>query len=141
MRFTFILFITLILLDSCSKEKQFSKKLDGNWKVDFLQVQDGEGFMYFDSLPKGTFTFHSDQKVISAIVAYQYVNLNGFNIKDSFKVNHENYHFNSKFDRILFNQNSDSINARIILLTKKSMEFEYYDLNKYNLVRFILSKD
>jgi hypothetical protein len=141
MRFTFILFITLILLDSCSKEKQVSKKLDGNWKVDFLQVQDGEGFMYFDSLPKGTFTFHSDQKVISAIVAYQYVNLNGFNVKDSFKVNHENYNFNSKFDRILFNQNSDSINARIILLTKKSMEFEYYDLNKYKLVRFILSKD
>jgi hypothetical protein len=140
MRFTFILFITLILLDSCSKEKQVSKKLDGNWKVDFLQVQDGEGFMYFDSLPKGTFSFLSDQKVINANVSYQYLNLNGFSIKDTFKVSQEKYVFNSKFDRFFFNVNSDSINARIILLTKKSMELEYYDLSKFRLVRFILSK-
>jgi hypothetical protein len=141
MRFTFILFITLILLDSCSKEKQVTKKLDGNWKVDFLQVQDGEGFTYFDSLPKGTFSFLSDQKVINANVSYQYINLNGFSIKDTFKVSQEKYVFNSKLDRIFFNVNSDSINARIILLTKKSMELEYYDLNKFRLVRFILSKD
>ncbi len=141
MRFTFILFITLILLDSCSKEKQVSKKLDGNWNVDFLQVQDGEGFMYFDSLPKGSFTFLSDKKVINANVSYQYLNLNGFSIKDTFKVSQENYVFNTKLDRIFFNDNMDSINARIILLTKKSMELEYYDMNKYKLVRFILSKD
>ena len=141
MRFTFILFITLILLDSCSKENQVSKKLDGNWKVDFLQVQDGEGFMYFDSLPNGSFNFLSNENLINANVAYQYVNLNGFSVKDTFKVNQENYFFNSKLDRIFFNVNSDSINARIILLTYKSMELEYYDLNKYRLVRFILSKD
>lgn len=141
MKFTFILFITLILFNSCSKEKQVSKKLDGNWKVDFLQVQDGEGFMYFDSLPKGSFSFLSDQKVINANVSYQYINLNGFSIKDTFKVSQEKYVFNSKFDRIFFNVNSDSINARIILLTKKSMELEYYDLSKFRLVRFILSKD
>ena len=141
MRFTFILFIILMLLDSCSKEKQVSKKLNGNWKVDFLQVQDGEGFMYFDSLPNGSFSFLSDQKVINANVSYQYINLNGFSIKDTFKVSQENYIFNSKLDRIFFNDISDSINARIILLTKKSMELEYYDLNKFRLVRFILSKD
>jgi hypothetical protein len=141
MRFTFILFITLILLDSCSKENQVSKKLDGNWKVDFLQVQDGEGFMYFDSLPNGSFNFLTNENLINANVAYQYVNLNGFSVKDTFKVNQENYFFNSKLDRIFFNVNSDSINARIILLTYKSMELEYYDLNKYRLVRFILSKD
>ncbi len=141
MKFTFILFITLILFNSCSKEKQVSKKLDGNWKVDFLQVQDGEGFMYFDSLPKGSFSFLSDQKVINANVSYQYINLNGFSIKDTFIVSQEKYVFNSKFDRIFFNVISDSINARIILLTKKSMELEYYDLSKFRLVRFILSKD
>jgi hypothetical protein len=141
MRFTFILFITIVLLASCSKEHQVSKKLDGNWKVEFIQVQDGEGFMYFDSLPKGSFSFLSDQKVINANVSYQYVNLNGFSIKDTFKVSQENYYFNSKLDRIFFHVISDSINARIILLTKKSMELEYYDLNKFKLVRFILLKD
>jgi hypothetical protein len=141
MRITFIFFFILIVLFSCSKEKRVSKKLEGNWIVDLMQIQDGEGFTYFDSMPKGTFSFDSDQKVINAIVAYQFVNLNGFKVKDTFKVELEKYVFNSKYDRIFFKVNSDSINARIILLTEKSMELEYYDLVKYRLVRFILSKD
>jgi hypothetical protein len=141
MRITFIFFFISIVLFSCSKEKRVSKKLEGNWIVDLMQIQDGEGFTYFDSMPKGTFSFDSDQKVINAIVAYQFVNLNGFKVKDTFKVELEKYVFNSKYDRIFFKVNSDSINARIILLTEKSMELEYYDLVKYRLVRFILSKD
>lgn len=141
MKFKFFIVVFLICLFSCSKENRVAKKLDGNWTVDFMQVQDGEGFMYFDSVPNGTFNFLSDQKIINANVAYKFLNLNGFTIKDTFKVEQENYIFNSKFDRIYFKIASDSINARIILLTKKSMELEYYDLNKFRLVRFILSKD
>jgi len=141
MRFTFILFITLILFVSCSKEKYLDKKMDGNWTVNLIRIIDDEGFMYFDSLPNGSFTFISDLRIISSNVAYRYINLNGFTIKDTFKVSEENYIFNSKLDRIFFTQNSDSINARIILLTKESMELEYYDFNKYKLVRLILSKD
>jgi len=141
MKFIIIFFLLLFSLVSCSKEKRVSKKLEGNWSVDFMQIQDGEGFTYFDSLPNGTFTFVSHQKVISANVAYQFVNLNGFSVKDTFSVNQEKYVFNSNYDRIFFKINSDSINARIILITKKSMELEYYDIVKYRLVRFILSKD
>jgi hypothetical protein len=141
MRFTFVLFVTIMFLVSCSKEKRVGEKLNGTWTVDFMQIQDGEGFTYFDSIPNGSFTFVSDLNSISSNVSYQYTNLDGFIIKDTFKLEQEKYVFNSKFDRIFFNQNSDSINARIILLTKKSMELEYYDLNKYKLVRFILSKD
>ena len=141
MRFTFVLFVTIMFLVSCSKEKRVGEKLNGTWTVDFMQIQDGEGFTYFDSIPNGSFTFVSDLNSISSNVSYQYTNLDGFIIKDTFKLEQEKYVFNSRFDRIFFNQNSDSINARIILLTKKSMELEYYDLNKYKLVRFILSKD
>ena len=141
MRLNFILFATLILFVSCSKEKQLDKKMDGNWAVNFIRIIEDEGFMYFDSLPNGSFTFNSDLKTISANVTYRYVNLNGFTIKDTFKLDQEKYIFNSKFDRIFFRQNLDSINARVILLTKESMELEYYDLSKYKLVRCILSKD
>ncbi len=141
MRFTFILFATLILFVSCSKEKYLDKKMDGNWTVNLIRIVDGEGFMYFDSLPNGSFTFNSDLKTISANVSYRYINLNGFTIKDTFKLDQEKYIFNSKFDRIFFRQNLDSIDARVILITKESMELEYYDLSKYKLVRFILSKD
>lgn len=141
MRFLFSFLIFLIILVSCSKEKRVGKKLNGSWTVDLIQVQDGEGFMYFDSLPKGTFTFNSDVNSISSHVAYQFTNLNGITIKDTFKVEQEKYIFNSTVNRFFFDLDSNSINARIILLTSKSMELEYYDLTKYRLVRFILSKD
>jgi hypothetical protein len=141
MKLKFLFLIFLLSFFSCSKEKRVSEKMNGTWTVDFMQIQDGEGFTYFDSLPKGSFNFLSSANLINANVAYHYVNLNGFSVKDTFKVNQENYVFNSKWDRIFFNVNAVSINARIILLTKKSMELEYYDFNKYSLVRFILSKD
>lgn len=141
MKLKFLIFIFLFSLVSCSKEERVSKKLNGEWSVDFMQVQDGEGFMYFDSVPNGTFRFFSENKLISADVTYEFSNLNGFSVKDTFKVEQEKYIFNSKLDRFFFNVNSNSINARIILLTYKSMELEYYDETKYRLVRFILSKD
>lgn len=141
MIYKILIFVFLIGVFSCSKEKRVSKNLGGNWTVDLMQVQDGEGYIYFDSLPQGSFVFLSDQKIISANVAYKYSNLNGFSIKDTFRVEQEKYFFNAKLDRIFFKVNMDSINARIILLTNKSMELEYYDLAKYRLVRFILSKD
>lgn len=141
MKLKFIFLIFLFSFFSCSKEQRVGKKLNGTWTVDFMQIQDSEGFTYFDSLPNGTLNFLTSDNLINANVAYHYVTLNGFSVKDTFKVSQEYFIFNSKFDRIFFNVNSDSINARIILLTKKSMEFEYYDLNKFRLVRFILSKD
>lgn len=141
MKLKFLFLIFLLSLFSCSKEKRVNKKLNGTWTVNFMQIQDGEDFMYFDSLPKGTFRFFSDNNILSANVAYEFSNLNGFSVKDTFKVEQEKYIFNSKLDRILFIVNTDSINARIILLTYKSMELEYYDETKFRLVRFILSKD
>ncbi len=135
--FFFILLFTFI---SCSKEQRVNKKLHGKWSVKIIQIEDGEGFMYFDSLPNGTIEFISNQKNINANIIYNYVNLNGYNVIDSFKLINENYVFNSKSDRIIFNYNFVLINARIILLTKKSLEFEYYDMTKYKLVRFILFK-
>jgi len=136
----FILF-SLLLIFSCSKESRVNKKLDGNWQVEFVKIGDGEGFSYNDSVPVGSWFFNSEGNLVSSEVAYKYTNLNGYTIKDTFKLIEESYVFNDQADRIFINSLADTINARIILLTKKSMEIEYYDLNKYRLVRFILSKD
>lgn len=140
MRLSFLFFVALFILNSCSKEKRIAKKLDGKWSVELIRVLDGEGFMYFDTLPNGTFTFNSELNTISSNVNYQYTNLNGFVIKDTLSVEQVKYVFNSKVDRFFFDLGSNSIDTRILLLTKKSMELEYFDVTKYSLVRFILVK-
>lgn len=140
MRLSFLFFVALFILNSCSKEKRIAKKLDGKWSVELIRVLDGEGFMYFDTLPNGTFTFNSELNTISSNVNYQYTNLNGFVIKDTLSVEQVKYVFNSKVDRFFFDLGSNSIDTRILLLTRKSMELEYFDVAKFKLVRFILVK-
>ena len=141
MKKTLFILFSLLLIFSCSKESRVDKKLDGNWQVDFVKIGDGEGFSYSDSVPVGSWFFNSERNLVSSEVVYKYTNLNGYTIKDTFKLIEEPYVFNNQVDRIFVNTIADTINARIILLTKKSMELEYYDLNKFRLVRFILSKD
>lgn len=140
MRLSFLFFVALFILNSCSKEKRIAKKLDGKWSVELIRVLDGEGFMYFDTLPNGTFSFNAELNTLSSNVNYQYTNLNGFVIKDTLSVEQEKYVFNSKVDRFFFDLGSNSIDTRILLLTRKSMELEYFDVAKYSLVRFILVK-
>jgi hypothetical protein len=138
--FVQIVFISLLIC-SCNKETQILNKLDGNWKVDLMRIEDGEGFTFYDSLPSGTFQFGKSLKTCQANCNYKYVNFEGFQINDSFNIVNGTFEFSSIKNRILIASNSDTIDARIILLTKKSLELEYYDLVKYRLVRFVMSKD
>lgn len=131
----------LLILCSCNKENQTLNKIDGSWNVDLIRIEDGEGFTFYDSIPSGTFQFGKNPKIIKANCSYNYVNFEGFQINDSFKIVNGTFEFSSIKNRILIASNSDIIDARLIMLTKKSLELEYYDLVKYRLVRFVMSKD
>jgi len=141
MRVFICLIAIMFFVFSCQKEKQINKKLAGDWTVNKVRIEDGEGFTFFDNSPDGTFNFSSNSNNITSLVSYKYINFEGYEIKDTFQLNVNKYEFNTSFDRINILISSDTINARLILLTRKSMELEYYDLQKYRLVRFILSKD
>ncbi|NBR13523.1 MAG: hypothetical protein EBQ94_04505 [Flavobacteriales bacterium] len=137
---SFIVFV-LIALCSCNKETKILNKLEGNWKVDLIRIEDGEGFTFYDSLPTGTFQFGKIPKTCNANCSYNYVNFGGFQINDSLTIVNGSFEFSSVKNRILITSNSDTIDARIIMLTKKAIELEYYDLIKFRLVRFVMSKD
>jgi len=136
-----LLLISLLILCSCQKEPIVNKKLDGKWNVSTMRIEDEEGFTFYDSNPQGTFEFNKSQNHVSASVSYSYQNLEGFTISDAFTLNQNKYSFYSDSKRILIQNSLDTIDARIILLTKNDMQLEYYDLIKFRLVRFILSKD
>jgi hypothetical protein len=138
--FVQIVFISLLIC-SCNKETQILNKLDGNWKVNLMRIEDGEGFTFYDSLPSGNFKFGKNPKKITANCSYNYVNFEGYQINDSFNIVNSSFEFSKVKNRILITSNSDTIDARLIMLSKKALELEYYDLVKYKLVRFVMSKD
>ena len=66
----FLPFILLVMLASCSKTEQRQKRLQGDWTVQIVRIEDGEGFMFYDSAAVGSFSF--GQGVLSGQVNYTY---------------------------------------------------------------------
>jgi hypothetical protein len=51
----FAVIALLMLLFACSKYARNEKNLPGSWKVDVVRIEDGEGFIFYDSLATGSF--------------------------------------------------------------------------------------
>jgi hypothetical protein len=73
------------------------------------------------------------------MVNYNYINQNGVVLHDSLKLNSK-YQINAVEDRVLFLQNLNLYNFRILLLTKSDLQIEFYDLDNYRLTKFIFEK-
>ena len=69
-----ILFLILVLY-SCSKEKQAYNKLEGIWEVTQARIVDGQGFTFYDDSPTGTIEFQGDTKVCTSNLTFSYQNL------------------------------------------------------------------
>ncbi len=130
------------VLLSCNKEKLADKKLDGNWKVDLVRIEDGEGFAFYDSIPSGTLHFETDQHLFSGQINYKYLNFENQYIYDTCVYDTATYtYLDAKADHISFLNNGQVLNVRFVVLTKTAMVFEYYDLSKYRMIRYMLYKE
>lgn len=139
-----ILFLILVLY-SCSKEKQAYNKLDGIWEVTQARIVDGQGFTFYDDSPTGTIEFQSNTKVCSASVSFSYENLSEvpFIIYDTLDYNSATFVLNNKGEQLEIFQGgfgSLSDKFRIMVLTKDALLIEYYDYLNYKLKRFTLRK-
>lgn len=131
----------LFVLFSCNKEKLADKKLNGNWKVNLVRIEDGEGFAFYDSIPTGNLDFSTTDRKFSGQINYKYTDFEGNVIVDTCKYLNANFNYiNKKAESISVIQNNDTVNMRLVILTKTALELEYYDLNKYRMIRFILYK-
>ena len=61
-------------------------------------------------------------------------------MQDSFVVSQANFDINESGDHLLVKRSTDTIDIRILLSSKKNLEFEYYDNQQYRLRRFALRK-
>ena len=140
MRNGLYIFSLIIFLAACQKQKAQLKRIDGTWKVELVRVLDGEGFTFYDSVPVGELVISSDSKKMNGRIDldYSYFGLN--QVQDSFVVDQALFTINESGDHLLVMRQNDTIDIRILLSSKKNLEFEYYDYNQYRLRRFVLRK-
>lgn len=125
--------LALVLL-SCSKYKQNSKFLVGDWQVDVVRIEDGEGFLFYDSLASGSFLF--DGSTIDGNSSYSYSYFGQYDVSDSVLFTKSSYALKQNGEVILIARPTDTLEAKIIMLTKKELTFEYYDYLQFRLKRF-----
>jgi hypothetical protein len=128
------LVLAIALLFACSKSKKTERLLPGTWAVEIVRIEDGEGFLFYDSLPQGSWEIKNSQ--ISGKVNYTYNYFNQFTITDSASFSASNYLLDTKNEVFSIIRDTDTLRAKIIMLTKKSFTFEYYDQLAYRLKRF-----
>lgn len=134
-----ILFVllTLVLL-SCSKYKQNSKFLTGDWQVDVVRIEDGEGFLFYDSLASGSFLF--DGSTIDGNSSYSYSYFGQYDVSDSVLFTQNSCELDLNGEVLIIARTTDTLEAKIIMLTKKELTFEYYDYLQFRLKRFSCSR-
>jgi hypothetical protein len=124
----------ILLLFACSKYARNEKHLPGSWKVDVVRIEDGEGFLFFDSLATGSFSLEAAK--INGKSNYTYSYFGQYDVSDSVVFNQSSCTLSANGEQLLIARDTDTLQAKIIVLTKKHLTFEYYDYLQYRLKRF-----
>ncbi|MEN9994153.1 MAG: hypothetical protein RL762_810 [Bacteroidota bacterium] len=130
-------FLFLVVF-ACSKMEQKQKMLEGNWKLNVVRIEDGEGFMFYDSTAVGGFTFLSN--ALSGRADYTYSYFGQYQVSDSVLFDNTAVSLSTDGMYIQIARPTDTLQAKLIMLTKKQLTFEYYDFLQYRLKRFSLTK-
>ncbi len=124
----------LMLLFACSKSARNEKRLPGSWTVDVVRIEDGEGFLFFDSLATGSFSI--DAAKINGQASYTYSYFGQYDVSDAVAFNQSSCALSANGEQLLIARETDTLQAKIIVLTNKHLTFEYYDYLQYRLKRF-----
>jgi hypothetical protein len=133
-----VVVILLFALVSCSKEKRINQRLNGNWKINLVSIEDSEGFYFEDTSANGSINFSLEDSISFGLISYKFINSIGTTIHDSLKLDSIHYQLNLDENRLYMNQNL--FNFRVLLITKSDLQLEYYDQANYRLKRFVLVK-
>lgn len=128
----------LVLVFACSKIEHKQKILEGNWKLNVVRIEDGEGFLFYDSTAVGAFTFLSN--TLSGRADYSYSYFGQYQVTDSVLFENTAVSLSTDGQYLQIARPTDTLQAKIIMLTKKQLTFEYYDFLQYRLKRFSLTK-
>ena len=127
-------FFLMTFLLACSKYKRHERQVPGSWMVDVVRIEDGEGFIFYDSLATGSFSIDASQ--INGKATYTYSYFGQYDVSDSVVFHQSSCALSANGEQLWIARDTDTLHAKIIVLTKKHLTFEYYDYLQYRLKRF-----
>lgn len=132
----FSLFVCLILLVSCNKERRFNRNLQGTWEVNMVKFQDSDGFSFFDNNPKGSLNI-TDESVQGELTA-AFETFQGL-VSDTLALQ-GTYQLQLNASELNWIQAPDTIKNRIFVITNKNLEIEHYDASSQLRWRYVFKK-
>jgi len=120
------------------RQKKNTKLLHGSWAVNVVRIEDGAGFLFYDSLAAGSFTFTIEQ--LSGKSNYNYAYFGQNMVTDSAVFENNHFWLDGKGEELLIARPTDTLRAKIIMLTNKSLTFESYDELAFRLKRFTCTR-
>ena len=132
----FSLYVCLILLVSCNKDRRFNRNLQGTWEVDMVKLQDADGFSFFDNNPKGSLKI-ADESVEGELTA-AFETFQGL-VADTLAFQGK-YLLKLNESELNWVQASDTIKNRIFVITNKNLEIEHYDATSQLRLRYVFKK-
>lgn len=133
-----IIFLSILVLFSCSKEKQTKRLLCRNWELIKVQIEDGEGFSYVSEDVEGTISI-TENLQLNGQVSYAFNSIQGTTVRDSVTWDAKNFTF-SDSKTMLLNDWQPASSIRILILTKSYAQLVYYDMTQYRLVGLIFKR-
>ena len=130
------IFLCLILLISCNKERRFNRDLQGTWEMDMVKLQDVDGFSFFDYNPKGNLQI-ADNTVQGELTA-AFETFQG-SLADSLSLQ-GTYELKLTDSELNWIQAPDTIKNRIFVITNKNLEIEHYDATSQLRLRYVFKK-
>lgn len=133
-----IIFLSILVLFSCSKEKQTKRLLCRNWELIKVQIEDGEGFFYVSEDVAGTISI-TENLQLNGQVSYAFNSIQGTTVRDTVTWDAKNFTF-SDSKTMLLNDWQPASSIRILILTKSNAQLVYYDMTQYRLVGLIFKR-
>ncbi|MBM3418576.1 MAG: hypothetical protein FJY17_06625 [Bacteroidetes bacterium] len=125
-----------LLFFSCAKGSE--KKILGSWIAESVKIQDGAGFIYYDSVlepNKNNLWFSEDS--MHANLEFEFMPLgSNFYVADSLKIATK---WEKTEDLIMLENQNYSL--KIEFNSNKQLVFSYYDNSNYRLKTFFLRKN
>lgn len=133
-------FLVFFFLLSCSKSKRIVSKIHGDWKVTSVHVENGQGFLFRDSLPIGIVNIDVNSKSITGKINFQTKNISGQITKDSLSLDPSKFKILNQNDLLEIHRKKDTLTFRVVQLTSYDLQLEYYDFSSFSLKKITFIK-
>ena len=139
-KISFLSFLLFMCLFSCSKVKKAERKIQGKWVLEEMRVIDGQGFTYYLDEVSGELDLDFEESSSIGVATFQNDFIaNGQVFTTNFSG--DSLELNMSENVLYIGDSQDRKPFSVILYNSDDLVLEYYDFSKYQLRKFIFTRN